>query len=143
MISCCPPADCYFFLSLFFFFFKQKTAYEMRISDWSSDVCSSDLREIVDDLFTVNLTAGRRWEVDGARIDPAALSCPVRQIVSTTDRIVPAASAFPCDDRLDLGLGHVGVIVSSSAKGRVWRRLSAEGRRGGKGGVSKGKFRGA
>src|SRR3546814_2603583 len=29
---------------MFFFFFKQKTAYEMRISDWSSDVCSSDLR---------------------------------------------------------------------------------------------------
>src|SRR3546814_2433055 len=28
---------------IFFFFFKQKTAYEMRISDWSSDVCSSDL----------------------------------------------------------------------------------------------------
>src|SRR3546814_1817085 len=31
------------FLLIFFFFFKQKTAYEMRISDWSSDVCSSDL----------------------------------------------------------------------------------------------------
>src|SRR3546814_9693387 len=30
---------------IFFFFFKQKTAYEMRISDWSSDVCSSDLLE--------------------------------------------------------------------------------------------------
>src|SRR3546814_4252298 len=30
-------------LCLLFFFFKQKTAYEMRISDWSSDVCSSDL----------------------------------------------------------------------------------------------------
>src|SRR3546814_11453195 len=29
-----------------FFFFKQKTAYEMRISDWSSDVCSSDLLEL-------------------------------------------------------------------------------------------------
>src|SRR3546814_10944972 len=29
-----------------FFFFKQKTAYEMRISDWSSDVCSSDLRAL-------------------------------------------------------------------------------------------------
>src|SRR3546814_2489252 len=28
----------------YFFFFKRKTAYEMRISDWSSDVCSSDLR---------------------------------------------------------------------------------------------------
>src|SRR3546814_2652344 len=31
-----------------FFFFKQKTAYEMRISDWSSDVCSSDLGTTVD-----------------------------------------------------------------------------------------------
>src|SRR3546814_4257226 len=29
---------------MFFFFFKQKTAYEMRISNWSSDVCSSDLQ---------------------------------------------------------------------------------------------------
>src|SRR3546814_3803919 len=33
------------FLDYLFFFFKQKTAYEMRISDWSSDVCSSDLAE--------------------------------------------------------------------------------------------------
>src|SRR3546814_12333032 len=33
---------------MFFFFFKQKTAYEMRISDWSSDVCSSDLPELAD-----------------------------------------------------------------------------------------------
>src|SRR3546814_8452391 len=33
-----------FLLLSFFFFFKQKTAYEVRISDWSSDVCSSDLR---------------------------------------------------------------------------------------------------
>src|SRR3546814_19885389 len=32
-----------FCMFVFFFFFKQKTAYEMRISDWSSDVCSSDL----------------------------------------------------------------------------------------------------
>src|SRR3546814_3405573 len=31
------------FVICLFFFFKQKTAYEMRISDWSSDVCSSDL----------------------------------------------------------------------------------------------------
>src|SRR3546814_3767934 len=34
----------YFLCCVCFFFFKQKTAYEMRISDWSSDVCSSDLR---------------------------------------------------------------------------------------------------
>src|SRR3546814_2557775 len=34
-----------------FFFFKQKTAYEMRISDWSSDVCSSDLPRAVGDTL--------------------------------------------------------------------------------------------
>src|SRR3546814_11157073 len=34
--------------NFFFFFFKQKTAYEMRISDWSSDVCSSDLPGVKD-----------------------------------------------------------------------------------------------
>src|SRR3546814_6824758 len=34
------------FVCCFFFFFKQKTAYEMRISDWSSDVCCSDLELI-------------------------------------------------------------------------------------------------
>src|SRR3546814_4847203 len=34
---------CIFVCFFFVFFFKQKTAYEMRISDWSSDVCSSDL----------------------------------------------------------------------------------------------------
>src|SRR3546814_5140602 len=39
---------------LFVFFFKQKTAYEMRISDWSSDVCSSDL------AFGAMGTAGQR-----------------------------------------------------------------------------------
>src|SRR3546814_14448824 len=34
------------------FFFKQKTAYEMRISDWSSDVCSSDLSRVITIAFT-------------------------------------------------------------------------------------------
>src|SRR3546814_6610723 len=39
------------------FFFKQKSAYEMRISDWSSDVCSSDLRQISDGkIITRNRT---------------------------------------------------------------------------------------
>src|SRR3546814_8182618 len=44
-----------------FFFFKQKTAYEMRISDWSSDVCSSDLYAVEDpngasDVIDLRLT---------------------------------------------------------------------------------------
>src|SRR3546814_9496325 len=36
-------STCIFLVVMFVVFFKQKTAYEMRISDWSSDVCSSDL----------------------------------------------------------------------------------------------------
>src|SRR3546814_2057228 len=45
VVCSCVVVYCirFLFFSLFFFFFKQKTAYEMRISDWSSDVCSSDL----------------------------------------------------------------------------------------------------
>src|SRR3546814_2110003 len=49
------------------FFFKQKTAYEMRISDWSSDVCSSDLFAIDEgrhgdtDLSGLNIAAVFRW----------------------------------------------------------------------------------
>src|SRR3546814_1372622 len=39
----CCVVDCYVVDEFVFFFVKQKTAYEMRISDWSSDVCSSDL----------------------------------------------------------------------------------------------------
>src|SRR3546814_9520957 len=38
------------FIIFVFLFFKQKTAYEMRISDWSSDVCSSDLPQIMGQL---------------------------------------------------------------------------------------------
>src|SRR3546814_7911957 len=40
---CSGVSEFVYFDIMFFFFFKQKTAYEMRISDWSSDVCSSDL----------------------------------------------------------------------------------------------------
>src|SRR3546814_8576555 len=45
--SCCWSL-CVYLYSLFFFFFKHKTAYEVRISDWSSDVCSSDLAATLD-----------------------------------------------------------------------------------------------
>src|SRR3546814_8091650 len=46
-----------------FFFFKQKTAYEMRISDWSSDVCSSDLPDRVSALIVRGIFTVRREEL--------------------------------------------------------------------------------
>src|SRR3546814_9808785 len=54
-----------------FFFFKQKTAYDMRISDWSSDVCSSDLRVAL--AFIVPASPAIDVECPLAVIDPAAL----------------------------------------------------------------------
>src|SRR3546814_6469458 len=57
------------YLFHFVFFFKQKTAYEMRISDWSSDVCSSDLQGTHRQAFgeSIQTGAGDRWRV--ARMD--------------------------------------------------------------------------
>src|SRR3546814_5980133 len=56
-----------------FFFFKQKTAYEMRISDWSSDVCSSDLLDHYPDMTQARLEklgreAVARWGLLSVRI---------------------------------------------------------------------------
>src|SRR3546814_3475161 len=44
-----------------FFFFKQETAYDMRISDWSSDVCSSDLLVTCQDSFSAPPELGTRY----------------------------------------------------------------------------------
>src|SRR3546814_3423243 len=60
------------------FFFKQKTAYEMRISDWSSDVCSSDLP---DALRTELVAVGeRRWSLveEELEVGLRSLAVPVR-----------------------------------------------------------------
>src|SRR3546814_5298320 len=46
---------------MIFFFFKQKTAYEVRISDWSSDVCSSDLMPDHPDLPRTQLVVQPNW----------------------------------------------------------------------------------
>src|SRR3546814_4759089 len=51
---------------MFFFFFKQKTAYELRISDWSSDVCSSDLRGILRRHGVQCLSSGHRVDLPPA-----------------------------------------------------------------------------
>src|SRR3546814_8061355 len=65
MITLCPILALLFFV---FFFFKQKTAYEMRISDWSSDVCSSDLLFVWNQFVTVPEEAvaieavGAQWQ---------------------------------------------------------------------------------
>src|SRR3546814_19825679 len=92
-----------------FFFFKQKTAYEMRISDWSSDVCSSDLAEL---LAQRPLVEGE-LHVEGAR--EAGLqrlqrgigeALGLQALVSHAGRIPQRAVADRgADDRLDAAPG--------------------------------------
>src|SRR3546814_8171131 len=53
-------------LFVFFFLFKQKTAYEVRISDWSSDVCSSDLPLRVSERSASQTL--KQWDRIGARV---------------------------------------------------------------------------
>src|SRR3546814_6616542 len=58
---------------VFFFFFKQKTAYEMRISDWSSDVCSSDLYSR-EDIAEIKSRIGQIQEMLSVRSEERPVS---------------------------------------------------------------------
>src|SRR3546814_3611930 len=63
------------YFRVFFFFFKQKTAYEMRISDWSSDVCSSDLLlRRRTDIAQLPLTVSVRGDSIVVRVERAWLA---------------------------------------------------------------------
>src|SRR3546814_2257442 len=68
-----------------FFFFKQKTAYEMRISDWSSDVCSSDLAGCGTNRFTANRQSAAGLGLEGfarSRRVKGGASLPMNEIAS-------------------------------------------------------------
>src|SRR3546814_10886030 len=87
-----------FYLSRFFFF-KQKTAYEMRISDWSSDVCSSDLFQ----ASRVPLHwrhAAMTWSMGlgtgPIRIDPAIITPGLTWFCSTSQ--APSPSTSDCSE---------------------------------------------
>src|SRR3546814_4104986 len=69
------------------FFFKQKTAYEMRISDWSSDVCSSDLP-----LYLTKLVANAQTEAPGGNAsDSPVLRDYIDWLAMQSDAVAAAA----------------------------------------------------
>src|SRR3546814_9842318 len=103
-----------------FFFFKQKTAYEMRISDWSSDVCSSDLRQRpalqqVDD--------GQRDQLLGKVIRPVIVRAVAGRDLQSIG-VVPGADEM-VGRRLARrigGVGRVGRRLGEGGVGRAERR---------------------
>src|SRR3546814_2575839 len=89
---------CFLIFLSFFFFFKQKTAYEMRISDWSSDVCSSDLldRCFAFESFIENIVSSLlRFLNDRGRIGLHAL----RQAGRSEERRVGKECVSTCRSR--------------------------------------------
>jgi polyhydroxyalkanoate synthase len=98
----------------------------VRLEDWANDgppLTRGAARELFLDLFRADLPGTGGWRVGGTAIDPARLAMPVLEIASTTDHIVPAATTPGIGERIDLALGHVGMIVGGRAKQSLWEPL--------------------
>jgi polyhydroxyalkanoate synthase len=100
----------------------------IALEDWANDgppIAAAAARETLEDFFAADLPGAGRWRVAGTLIDPAALAIPMLNIVSTTDRIVPRASAIPIGERIELAQGHVGMVVGTRARAALWQPLAA------------------
>jgi polyhydroxyalkanoate synthase len=99
----------------------------VRLEDWANDgppLSRGAARELFLDLFANDQPGQRQWRVGGTIIDPRALTIPVLEIASTIDHIVPAAVSAKVGERVDLALGHVGMIVGGRAKQSLWEPLA-------------------
>lgn len=99
----------------------------VQLEDWANEGPPLPLptaRELIEDMFGADLPGTGQWKIGGHVIEPAALDCPILNIISNTDKIVPAASAPPFGERLHLQQGHVGMIVGRAAKSALWEPLS-------------------
>lgn len=99
----------------------------IALEDWANDgapLTAAAGRELLIGLFGTDASGRGAWTVGGRKMRPEEIGCPVLNIVSLTDRIVPAATAAPFGQRLDLDLGHVGMIVGGRARTALWQPLS-------------------
>ena len=99
----------------------------VTLENWVNDVPSiqeAAAREMFEAFFRDDLAGRGGWQICGKVVDPARLHCPFLNIVSTTDRIVPLATAAASGERLDLDQGHVGMVVGSRASQSLWRPLA-------------------
>ncbi len=98
----------------------------VAVEDWANDgppMTFGAAREAFEDFFAADVTGEGQWRVGDRIINPLALDCPVLNILSTTDRIVPAAAACRVHNSISLALGHVGMVVGSAAHVRLWQPL--------------------
>jgi polyhydroxyalkanoate synthase len=100
----------------------------VMLEDWANDgppISAAAAREMFEGLFRDDLPGSGRWRVSGEAIDPETLHIPLLNIVSTTDRIVPHATAARAGERIDVALGHVGMVVGRQAPDALWEPLRA------------------
>ena len=98
----------------------------VALEDWANDgppLPEAAARELFEGFLRDDLPGANAWRVAGERIDPTRLPCPLLNIVSTTDRIVPPASAIRAGERLELDRGHVGMVVGGQARESLWEPL--------------------
>src|SRR3546814_4820742 len=95
------------------FFFKQKTAYEMRISDWSSDVCSSDLSGM------------RKWLTE--KPHRPALGLPPRPVAPSSRISPPDPVAAPGNGAIAVGWLWVSTLIANAdAQAGSWRNSQVD-----------------
>lgn len=98
----------------------------LALEDWSNagaPLTYAAGAEMFERFFRSDRPGSGRWWVGGTRILPSRLACPAIELLSTTDRIVPAATAAGLPGRRSLALGHVGMIVGGRAREMVWEPL--------------------
>ncbi len=98
----------------------------VALEDWANDgppLGPAVARELFEDFYEADQPGSGKWAVDGQAIDPNAIACPVLNLVSTRDRIVPAAAATDIGRRVNIDAGHVGMIVGSRGRALVWEPL--------------------
>ena len=99
----------------------------VTLEDWANDgppLTREAARELLLDLHVANLSGEGRWHVGGRAMAPETVKCPLLNIQSGVDRIVPAASAPRVGDIRTFGQGHVGMVVGSRARNELWAQLA-------------------
>jgi polyhydroxyalkanoate synthase len=99
----------------------------VALEDWSNSGAPLTLaagRELVEAFMRDDDPGGARWTVAGTKIDPKTIACPVLEVTSRSDRIVPMRTAAGVGRQLPLGQGHVGMIVGSRARALLWEPLA-------------------
>lgn len=99
----------------------------LAVEDWANGgapLTYAAGRDLFESFYAANVTGSDGWRIEGRAVDPAALRCPTLSIISTSDRIVPAAAGPSLAEERSLSLGHVGMVVGGRARDLLWRPLS-------------------